>query len=360
MTRPPTADDRLEHARRRIDDIDAQLVRLAAERLAAAAEAGRAKQEMGLSLVDFSREREVLDRVRGQAAGVGLDPLVAQDLVSRLIVASTSRQEAERLSRHPGRGRQAVVVGGAGRMGGWLVRFLESSGWSVLVLDPVAPSGNAAALAAVATADLVVLAVPPSVAANLCRSWRSSPPRGVVADICSVKAPLVPALRELAAAGAHVASFHPMFGPGATMLRGADVVLCRTGDAVAEALVRDLFAPTSARLVEVSLEEHDRLMAQVLSLAHATAIAFATAAAPAPVAAQSTTFRRLRDVAASVVDESPQVYYEIQAGNPHSDAALASLEDSVRRLRGIVAAKDQAGFTDLLAEGRRHIQGGPS
>ncbi|MEA3166784.1 MAG: chorismate mutase / prephenate dehydrogenase, partial [Thermoplasmata archaeon] len=206
-------------------------------------------------------------------------------------------------------------------------------------------------------ADLVLLAVPPSQAVQLYDAWCKAPPRGVVADLCSVKSPLVPALRRLAAAGAKVGSFHPMFGPSTTVLRGSDVVLCRTGNAAAEATLRSLFSLTSARIVEVDLEQHDRLMADVLTLAHATAIAFAASLDDAPPGTQSTTFRKLRDVAVSVVVESPQVYYEIQSGNPHSDAALARLEASVVRLRKIVADRDPAAFRCLMEEGRRRLAG---
>lgn len=346
--------DRLAAARRRIDELDAELVRVAAARLAAAAEAGRAKAALGESLVDFVREREVLDAVRRRAGDAGLEPAVAEDLVTRLILASTSRQESERLTAaRVGEGRQAVVVGGAGRMGRWLVRFLRGSGFGVRVLDLAEPGGLVEASAALPRADLVLVAVPPSEAARLYDSWCAAPPRGVVADVCSVKAPLVPALRRLQRAGARVASLHPLFGPATTVLRGNDVVVCDTGDREAAEAIRALFAATSARLVALGLDEHDRLMADVLALAHATAIAFSLSAEGA--VAQGTTSRRLRDVAATVVREDPRVYYEIQAGNPHADAALAKLQESVARVRETVRRRDPEAFRALLDEGRRRL-----
>jgi chorismate mutase/prephenate dehydrogenase len=350
-----TPQERLAEARRRIDALDADLVRVAAERVAAAADAGRAKAAMGQSLVDFVREREVLDGVRRRAAAAGLEPAVAEDLVTRLILASTSRQESERLgATRVGQGRQAVVAGGAGRMGRWLVRFLRGAGFEALVLDPAEPDGMAAAVRALPAADLVLVAVPPSEAARLYDSWAAQPPRGVVADVCSVKAPLTPALRRLQQAGGRVASFHPLFGPATTVLRGTDIVLCNTGDAEAAATVRALFAGTSARLVALGLDEHDHLMADVLALSHAAAIAFALSVEGG--AAQGTTSRRLRDVAATVVREDPRVYYEIQAGNPHADAALARLQEAVARVRETVRRRDPEAFAGLLGEGRRRLE----
>lgn len=347
---------RLDAARLRIDALDAELVRLAAERLAAAAEAGLAKAEMGLSLVDYRREKDVLGRVREAASRHGLDPSLAEDLVLRLIVESTSRQERERVARGTsGAGRRAVVVGGAGRMGRWIERFLKGAGHETFVLDPADPIASRDAETHLAKADLVLLCVPPSQAARLYEEWTQRPPRGIVADLCSVKTPLAAALRRFQAAGGRAASFHPMFGPTANVLRGADIVLCKAGDPDAEAAVGELFAPTAARLVEVALDDHDRLMADALTLAHATAITFAASLPEGPLTTRGTTFRRLQDVAASVVEESPQVYYEIQAGNPHSPAALRRLEDSVARLRAIVEGGDEVAFHALLEDSRRRL-----
>ena len=355
-----TPEEALAEARRRIDRLDSRLVELAAQRLAAASDAGRAKARIGQSLVDFAREREVMENVRRAAQEAGMDPVVAQDLVTRLILASTARQEEERKAAKPvAEAKQAVVVGGAGRMGGWLVRFLQNQDYNVLVLDPATSRGSVDAAAAVPTADLILLSIPPSEAAAFLKRLAEAPPAGIVADVCSVKSPVAGPLRALHKAGGKVASFHPLFGPSTTTLRGADVVVCTGLDAEATQAVRDLFTSTPARLVDVGLDEHDRLMAQVLSLPHATAIAFAASLDARAPTAQATTFRKLRDVAAGVAAESPQVYYEIQVGNPFSDAALARLADAVADLRGIVARKDPAAFRALLDEGRRRLEAAP-
>jgi prephenate dehydrogenase len=62
-------------------------------------------------------------------------------------------------------------------------------------------------------------------------------------------------------------------------------------------------------------------------------------------------------VSATVVRESPDVYYEIQAENPHSAAAVARLRAALERLSGVLAAGDRPAFAELLAEGRRRTPG---
>src|SRR5262249_50938032 len=112
--------------------------------------------------------------------------------------------------------------------------------------------------------------------------------------------------------------------------------------------------PTTARIVQLPLDEHDRIMADLLSLAHATAIAVALALPAEGHPVSSTTFKALKSLAASVVRESPEVYYEIQAMNPHSAGSLRRLRDAVDRIIATLASRDPDAFAELLAEGQRN------
>jgi chorismate mutase/prephenate dehydrogenase len=340
----PDPERELEALRERIRRLDVELVERAAERIALARKVGEAKRRRGQATVDYGQERIVLERARTAARERGLDAGVATDLFAGLIRAAVIAQDEDNLrASEAGAGRSAVVVGGAGRMGRWVARFLAAQGFDAHVLGAALPD-----------AALVVCSTPPQATAALYAGWAASrPPAGVVVDIASIKTPLVAAIRALQAAGGRVASIHPLFGPSTVLLRDADVVVCDTGDEAATAAVEELFAYTTARLVRMSLEEHDRVMADLLSLAHATAIAFAAALPPDEHPVRSTTFRALEALAAHVVRESPDVYYEIQAMNPHSAAALDRLRAAVERMSGALASRDPAAFRGLLDEGRR-------
>ena len=109
--------------------------------------------------------------------------------------------------------------------------------------------------------------------------------------------------------------------------------------------------------MRVPLAEHDRVMADVLSLAHATAIAFAMALPETKHAVRSTTLHALEALAANIVRESPDVYYEIQAMNPYSMAALKRMRGALDRVVDAVASRDAEGFRALLHEGRTHTPG---
>lgn len=344
----------LDTLREQIRKLDEEIVARAAERVELARRVGEIKRAQALPTVDFGQERLVLERARAAALELGLAPEVAEDMLAQLIRASVIAQDMDRL-RHAavGAGRKAVIVGGAGRMGRWLTKFLAAQGFDVGILDPAASEGeNSWSSEALRSADYVICATPPAATAALYREWVAKPPRGLIVDIASIKTPLLEPIRALRAAGARVASIHPMFGPSIVLLREADVVICETGDAKAAEEAERLFGSTTARIVRMPIEEHDRVMADVLSLAHATAIAFACALPEAEHPVRSTTFQALEALAAAVVRESPDVYYEVQAENPHSAAALERMRAALDRIATAVRGRDAEAFGEILHEGR--------
>ncbi len=346
--------------RRRIAELDEQILGLAAERCRLGQDVGQLKHAAGEPSIDYVQERRVLDRARAAADRHGLDANLAEDLVARLIIGSVAVQEWDRLKlAGSGHGKTAVILGGAGRMGRWVERFLVGHGFHVDLIDPVLDkAANARGEAALGSADLVICAMAPGAIAATYRGWAKGPPearpRGIVADIASIKTPLEEPIAALRAAGCRVGSFHPMFGPDLLTLRGADVVICPTGDEDAMEALESLFRPTTAQVWRLDLKDHDHVMADVLALAHASAIAFAAALGEGPPV-HSTTLGALEKLATGVVGESPEVYYEIQASNPHAAAAVARLRQQLERLQEAVARRDADAFRAVMEAGRHAL-----
>jgi prephenate dehydrogenase len=67
---------------------------------------------------------------------------------------------------------------------------------------------------------------------------------------------------------------------------------------------------------------------------------------------RSTTFQALERLAAAAVRESPEVYWEIQARNPHSAAALGRLREALDRIVEASTAPDPAPFRALFEAAR--------
>lgn len=268
-----------------------------------------------------------------------------------------------------------VAVIGLGLIGGSVLRALATAGHRVLGhdADPAtranartaaarAPAGQrwqvAGTLpAAVADADLVVIAVPLPAVAGVLDELAAQRYAGLVTDVTSVKAPV----QELAAERLHkrrdrLAGFvggHPMAGREVSGFANSDPALfagCAWAlclepgvTALADWLeVAVLVTGLGARVVPATASEHDRAVATISHVPHLLAAALATTAAPDPLAGTlaAGSFRDGSRVAAS----PPDLVAAMCAGNaaalaPALDQVLATLTQARTALR----AGDPAG-----------------
>ena len=346
--------------------VDRQLLRLVAERQRIVEEIGRTKRQSGRATRDFTRERVVIEDAVEEAERLGLPGQFAETLVRMLIRSSLTTQEQARVAAEgSGSGRRALVIGGAGRIGRWFCGFLESQRYEVAIADPTPTDTpwhrheNWEELPL--DEDVIVVATPLEVTGQILSALATRRPPGLVFDVGSLKSPVRAGLAALAEAGCRVTSVHPMFGPDTRLLSGRHVIFVDAGCPVATAEARRLFEPTMAELVDMDLDSHDRLIAYVLGLSHATNIAFFTALAesgedvPHLASLSSTTFDAQLDVAGRVAAENPELYFEIQSLNEYGPAVLAALEDSVARIRAAVAEGDADSFIAMMERGAAYF-----
>jgi chorismate mutase len=93
----------IEECRKRIDQVDEQLVRLLNVRAQLAIEIGRAKRDAGIAILDHAREEEVARRVVESNPGV-LDSTALLRLFREIVAESrrASEQATARKSDSPG------------------------------------------------------------------------------------------------------------------------------------------------------------------------------------------------------------------------------------------------------------------
>jgi chorismate mutase len=80
------SDEQLARFRSSIDNIDAALIHLLAERFKVTQDVGRYKASVGLPAADMEREAEQVARLRALAEESGLDPVFSEKFL-RFIVA---------------------------------------------------------------------------------------------------------------------------------------------------------------------------------------------------------------------------------------------------------------------------------
>ena len=88
----------LDELRKRLSDVDRELIDLIAARQKIVAEIGAHKMQNAVPIRDYEREREVLKGARERALGLGLDPDIAEEIMRPLIRTSLTHQERTRVA----------------------------------------------------------------------------------------------------------------------------------------------------------------------------------------------------------------------------------------------------------------------
>jgi prephenate dehydrogenase len=215
------------------------------------------------------------------------------------------------------------------------------------------PSGDVARL--VAGADMVLLAVPEPVALAAVSPLASIMSAGaLLADTLSVKSRIASLVRE-EARDLEAVSLNPMFNPSLG-LAGRPVAAVVLADGPRTHALCDLLTLWGARVVPITAEDHDRLAATIQALTHSTVLAFGLALrelhpnveqlrllATPPLIAMLALLSR-------VTSGVPDVYWDIQVGNPEASAARAELQRSMDHLAVLTSAGDEEGFFTIFRE----------
>ncbi|HEX3607956.1 MAG TPA: bifunctional 3-deoxy-7-phosphoheptulonate synthase/chorismate mutase [Candidatus Dormibacteraeota bacterium] len=163
MSTPPPG---LGDLRRSLDDIDAEIVRLIAQRFGVVSEIGRAKEHSSSAIQDAERERRVLDAVEGTARELGVSSNLVRRVFQEIISHSVAQQSAA-LSGEDG-GRVRVAYQGSEHSTGHLAaqKFLAGRGLEgVSTGHPTFRAAVAALLAA--DADLAVVPIENTTAGSI-------------------------------------------------------------------------------------------------------------------------------------------------------------------------------------------------
>ena len=327
----------LDTLRAELAEIDKKIMALVGRRNEIAKVIGEEKAKTGAAVVVPPVERIVEQRYIDAGAENGVTANAAFRIARAVVDESVDVQGRLPRRQNP---QKICIVGGNGGMGRWLANFLSAREHVISICDPH-PEGSAfpaVSLEEGAKADVIILATPVPVSDSVLEEVLAlSGPETIIFDILSVKAPLVPRLREAGRAGRKVCSVHPMFGPSAASAAGRNVIVCDCGSKEAVEEAELLFNVSD--ILKMEVEEHDKAAAYVLGLSHAVNIAFSDALVRSGCtseefrAAASTTFRKQTAVSVEVANENAELYYAIQRENPENDAALRGLEEAVERVR---------------------------
>jgi 4-amino-4-deoxyprephenate dehydrogenase len=270
--------------------------------------------------------------------------------------------------------KRCVVAGGAGAVGSMFVELLRDAGAEVCAVDlnghdrPVPDGvrfrraditrvvdGLATELGA---ADVVLLAVPEQVAlAALPGVAEAVRPGSVVAETLTVKSAIARAAESIG--DVSFVGLNPMFAPSLG-IEGRPVAAVVVRDGPGVAFLLGLISRRGGRVVHVSAETHDRLAAALQVLTHAAVLAFGFALADSGVSAAELRaiapppYAVMLGLLARICSGTPEVYWDVQAGNPFASEAREALAGGLRRLAEVVEG-GQEEFAEAMADLRRFL-----
>ncbi|MBB3779324.1 prephenate dehydrogenase [Xanthomonas campestris] len=252
------------------------------------------------------------------------------------------------------------IVGIAGAYGRWLAQFLRTRlGLEVIGFDP-AGDGDMDEATLAQRADVLIFSAPiRHTAALIARYVDLAGPRAASQlwmDVTSIKQAPVAAML---ASPAEVVGLHPMTAPPKSpTLKGRVMVVCQARLQQWSAWVQMLCTALQAECVYATPEHHDRVMALVQAMVHATHLAQAgTLRDYAPLLGElralmpyrSASFELDSAVIARILSLNPAIYEDIQFGNPYVGEMLDRLLLQLRELRALVAQGDDAARAQFRA-----------
>ncbi len=249
-----------------------------------------------------------------------------------------------------------VALVGAGVMGRWFAEFAKRNRWDVVMADVNVAKAKRVAkelgvgfaktdAEAVAGAQLTIVAVPiaktPEVVAEVSRHMRKGT---LLMDIASAKTEVAEVMRKLDVP-LELVSIHPLFGPGATSIKGKCVVAVPVKPGKRYAQFKRRLIRRGARVVELGADEHDRLMAITQCLTHFVLMSYVSAlrsmkGLKRAQELQTPLFAMLFDLGKATLAGNPELYGEVQVLNKYASIARSNLMEACRSLDLAFRARD--------------------
>jgi prephenate dehydrogenase len=279
-----------------------------------------------------------------------------------------------------GQGSQRVRIVGTGLIGASLGIALSRAGYQVSLDDP---SPTAAALArdlgagvlasdTAAVPDVVVVAAPPDVVADVVATELSRWPAAVVTDMASVKGAVLAALQDRGADLSRYVGSHPMAGrekSGAMaaqgdLFEGRSWVVAPGPEATAEAVakVRQIAEAAGSAVLVMTADEHDAAVAAVSHVPQIAASLVASRLRDLPPVAVALSGQGIRDVT-RIAASDPGMWTQILAGNAPAvrgvlESLAAELDAVLVALRRLESNPDNGGSVGARAVLARTVADG--
>lgn len=356
----------IEKLRKEVKEVDKEIIKLIGKRISIIKEIGGKKKEKGIPLRDWKVEKEVIKNALDAASKEELSSELIKSIMQDIITESKIQQEILHYSSYSGDKEDILIIGGLGEMGLWFANFFANQGHNVLVHDIKGKSKHFKSFdnleQAVKEASCILLALPFEFMPEIIEKITKLEFKGTVFDIASLKDNSQDSIQRALKSGISYTSIHPMFGPKVTTLTDRIICLCDCGNMQANEKVKTFFKDTSATIVELALEDHDRIISYVLALSHIINIIFMKTLMDGEYDYKdlkkiaSTTFTSQMGTTKEVITENSDLYYAIQKFNPFKNNLYDRLEQALKYVIESILKGNKDDFVKIMKEGKKWVQ----
>lgn len=283
----------LKRLREEIDAADEAIAALLRVRTSLVRSAARLKSQSGEGVVSGIREEKILFHGAQLEQKYGLAPSLMQDLQRRILRQSyiekgsdkyASAHEQSEANNSASERCKVCVVGGAGGMGSYFVRYLSAAGYEVSVVEPhdykmdhygsaVEDIHKSIAASRLASANWCIISVPIDKTNDVIKQVASLIRKDcILSDLTSIKGE--PLQTMLKYHSGPVVGLHPMFGPDTVSFVKQVVVVVNGREDDKCAFIAKQMRLFGAHVVTCSADEHDNAMRVIQALRHFTTIAY--------------------------------------------------------------------------------------
>lgn len=260
-----------------------------------------------------------------------------------LISSCTQSFDSQAIASTDLQQRQVTIVGGRGRMGRFFSSCLSQVGHQVNILEHN-DWGQAEKL--LTDIDLVLLCVPiESMLKTIGRLSQYLSPHTALADISSIKAPIVKAMLEYHQGP--VMGLHPMFGPGIESFLSQKVVICPGRQDQSFQWFLKLIQNDGGELVLATPQEHDLMMTTVQAIRHFATFSFGAFLCQENIDIErsldfsSPKYRQQIEMVQRLVVQSAPLVVDIMLATPESRERIFRLGNTCSRLAKLIQQGDR-------------------
>ncbi len=336
----------LAGSRKRIDEIDEQILDLLSERAEVVNAVIKTKVENQLPVFVPEREDEKSESFKKMAAKKGIDPEWAEDFLRMIMTSSREKQSQDKFPTATQEPKHILYIGGEGGMGRLYKKITEQTGHHAYSID----KSNWYELEELAPKlDMVIVTVPIEVTEQVIERLQGRlSDKTILADFTSNKS--APINKMLEAHDGPVVGLHPMHGPDVENLSKQLMVVCPARESEKADWFTEQCRLWGMRVIEADQEKHDHVMHMVQGLRHFVALLHGSFMEeydlrPADMLEYSSPiYRAEMMMTGRIFAQDAELYADIVFANEERRELLMKFFEHHQKLAELVKANDRTGF----------------